>query len=287
MFFRNVTDQAFDEIHNRKSLLNISIIFVAVIMERNSIAIIVVNSGSSDHRPSKITSNVFGNHIWIAEIGFGIDIETMFVLSVADGFHLFERWSDFAFHFIKESSTESITQKVVVKVFYMTPEAVIAVTAFGKQAVNVRIPFEIPAERMENQDIAGSKISGMIQVEKHTEYHTGNRVKEAVQERRILKEKVAEMLIYGKNAVAVLNIEEFKGHTGGAFHRVLIAAGRAKAAVASKRDKFKVAAVWTAIHGTAKGRIAAMDHLINIFHLSFSGMKGIFNFFIMVCKDSL
>lgn len=41
---------------------------------------------------------------------------------------------------------EGVTEVIVVKVFYMTPEVVIAVTAFGGGgAVDVRIPFEIPA----------------------------------------------------------------------------------------------------------------------------------------------
>ena len=57
--------------------------------------------------------------------------------------------------------------------------------------------------------------------------------------------------------------------------------------MAAERNEFEVPAVRTTVHGTAKRRITAVDHLINIFHLSFSGMKSIFNFFIMVCKDSL
>lgn len=55
----------------------------------------------------------------------------------------------------------------------------------------------------------------------------------------------------------------------------------------AERDEFEVPAVRTTVHGTAKRRITAVDHLIDIFHLSFSGMKSIFNFFIMVCKDFL
>ena len=102
------------------------------------------------------------------------------MLAVAFRFHLFERRSNLVFQFIEKSSTESITEIVVVKMFYMTPEAIITVTTFGKKAVNVRIPFKISAERMENHDIAGSKIFGVIQVEKHTGYHTGDGVKEAV-----------------------------------------------------------------------------------------------------------
>lgn len=49
----------------------------------------------------------------------------------------------------------------------MVPKAIIAVAAFGQDAVNMRIPFQIPAERMKDHDIAGSVIFGMVQVEKH------------------------------------------------------------------------------------------------------------------------
>ena len=62
---------------------------------------------------------------------------------------------------------------------------------------------------------------------------------------------------------------------------------RAETAVASEGDKFKLAAMGAAVHGTAKSWIATVDHLVNIFHLSRSGMKSIFDFFIIVCKDSL
>ena len=41
------------------------------------------------------------------------------------------------------------------------------------------------------------------------------------------------------------------------------------------------------IHGTAEGRITAVDHFINVFHFRFSGMEGIFNFFIIVGKNFL
>ena len=43
-------------------------------------------------------------------------------------------------------------------------------------------------------------------------------MKEAVQERTVLKKKGSEIFINGKNAMAVLDIDEFKRHTGGAFH---------------------------------------------------------------------
>lgn len=112
-------------------------------------------------------------------------------------------------------------------------------------------------------------------------------MKEAVQEGAVLKEKIEEIFIYGKNAVSVLNADQFKRHTGSALHGIFVSAGRTETAVTTERDKFKVPAVGAAIHRTAKRGIPTVDHLINIFHLSFSGMKSIFDFFIMVCKDFL
>lgn len=41
------------------------------------------------------------------------------------------------------------------------------------------------------------------------------------------------------------------------------------------------------IHGTAEGRIPAVDDFIDIFHLRISGMKSIFYFFVVVCKNLL
>ena len=39
-------------------------------------------------------------------------------------------------------------------------------------------------------------------------------MKEAVQEGTVLKEKIAEIFIYGKNAVSVLNTDQFKRQKG-------------------------------------------------------------------------
>ena len=112
-------------------------------------------------------------------------------------------------------------------------------------------------------------------------------MKETVQERTVLKEKVAETFINSKNTMAVLDTDELERHTGGAFHSIFVSAGGTKTAVTAERNKLKISAVGTAIHGTTIRRITTVDHLIDIFHLSFSGMESIYNFFIMVCKDSL
>ena len=112
-------------------------------------------------------------------------------------------------------------------------------------------------------------------------------MKEAVQEREVFKEKVPEIFVNSKNAMTVLDTDKFERHICGAFHNIFVPTGRTKAAVTAKRNKLEVTTVGTTVHGTAKRRITTVDHLIDIFHLSLSGMKSIFNFFIMVCKDSL
>ena len=167
MFFRDVTDETFYEIHNRQSFFHILFIFVTVIVESNGISVIPVNPGSGNYWPAKIAADVFSHYFRIAEIRFGIDIEALLMLSVTFRFHFFERRSNPVFQFIEKSRAKSIAQIVVVKVFYMTPESVITVTAFGKETVNVGIPFEVPAKSVEDHDVAGSKIFGMVQVKKH------------------------------------------------------------------------------------------------------------------------
>lgn len=136
-------------------------------MESNGLSIIPIDSGCGYDGSAEIASNIFSNYFRVAEVGFGIDIEAMFVLAVAFCFYFFKRRPDPVFQFIEKSSAESIAEIVIVKVFYMAPEAVITVTAFRKETVDVRIPFEIPAKSMEDHDIAGSVIFGMVQIKKH------------------------------------------------------------------------------------------------------------------------
>ena len=62
-------------------------------------------------------------------------------------------------------------------------------------------------------------------------------MEEAVQERAVLKEEAAEIFINGKNAMAVLDTNEFERHTCGALHSKFAATGGTKAAVTAKRKR--------------------------------------------------
>ena len=231
---------------------------MTVIVERDRITVIVIDPGSSDDRPAKITTNILSDYFGVTEIRFSIDIETMFMFAVTSCFYFFKRRPDPDFQFIEESGAESTAEIVIVKVPDMTPGAVITVTAFGEEAVDMGIPFEVPAKSVEDHDISRGEIFGLVELEKHTGDDTGDRMEETVQERAVLEEKGTEIFINGKDAMAMADIDELKKHRGRAFHSVFITAGRAETAAATERDEFQLAAVGTAVHGTAKGRIAAV-----------------------------
>ena len=112
-------------------------------------------------------------------------------------------------------------------------------------------------------------------------------MKQTIEQRPVFEKEITKVFINRENAMAVWDIHQLKGHTGSAFHGIFVATGRTEAAMTAERNKLKFATVGTAVHGTTEGWIATVNHLFDIFHLSISGMKSIFNFFIIVGKDFL
>ena len=112
-------------------------------------------------------------------------------------------------------------------------------------------------------------------------------MKKTVKKGAVIEEKITEIFINGEDTVSVLDVNQLKRHGGRAIHRILVTASRTETAVAAKRNELKFSAVWTAIHSATKRRITTVDHFFDIFHLRRSGMKSIFDFLIIVCKNSL
>ena len=169
----------------------------------------------------------------------------------------------------------------------MAPETIIAVATFGNQTGNVRIPFEIPAKSMKKHDIARDEVFGFIYFEEHTGNNAGNRMEKRRKQGSVVKEKITEIFINREDTVSVLDVNEFKRHGCSTFHRVLVAAGGAETAVAAKRNELKFSTVRASIHSATKSRVTTVDHFFDIFHLGRSGIKSIFDFFIIVGKDFL
>lgn len=77
------------------------------------------------------------------------------------------------------------------------------------------------------------------------------------------------------------------GHVKRAEPVVLAATGRAETAFAAEGNELEISTMSAAEHGTAVGRIAAMNHLVNIFDYRRTGMKFINDMFIIVGKNGL
>lgn len=266
VLFRDVPDKTLDELHNGDGFLHILIIFMTVVMKGYGVAVIFVDPGGSDDRTSQITANVFDDGPGVTFIGFGVNIEPFFMLPVTEGFHLFKGETDSGFHFVKEGGAEGITKKTIVEMVDMSPQSVVAATAFRDKTVDVRVPLQVSAKGMKNHDKARSEVHGFILLKKHAGDHAADGMKETVEQGTVMKKEKTKILINGKDTVAMLGIYKLKGHGGSALHGIKVTTGGAEAAVAAERYKFKLATVRAAIHGAAKGWISAVDHFIYVFN---------------------
>ena len=255
IFFRDMADQTLYKLHDRDGFFHIFIILMAIVMEGNEVAIVFVNAGSSDHRTAEIAADILDSSFGITGIGFGIDIETVFVFPVTASLHLFKRRADLSLQFIKECRTEGIAQISIVEMMSLAPEAIVAVTALRNKAMDMRVPFEIPAEGMKDHDETGSEVQGFILLKKHTGNNAVYGMEKTIEEGAVFEEKESKLFINGKDTMAVGDINELKGHGSSALHGIFVTGGT-EAAVAAKGNKLEPAAVRAAEHSTAKGRIA-------------------------------
>mgnify|MGYP006949045994 CR=1 FL=1 len=109
MFLRDMPDQTFDEVHNRDRFLYIFIIFVSIVMKSDHRTIIFVDPGSGDHRTPQIASDIFDGSLRITRGRLGINVKSLLMRRITEGFDLFERIAQPLVHLIKESGTESRT----------------------------------------------------------------------------------------------------------------------------------------------------------------------------------
>ena len=154
MFFRDVTDQALDEIQDGNSFLHIFIIFMAVVVERDSVTVVLVDTGCSDNRPSEITAYILGHCLGITFIRLGVHIEAVLMIFIAGSLYLFKRRTKVSFHFVEKSSAEGIAKERVIKMLYISPEAVITVAAFGDQAMDMVVRQHVSFAGVQDHDDA-------------------------------------------------------------------------------------------------------------------------------------
>ena len=121
----------------------------------------------------------------------------------------------------------------------------------------------------------------------HAEHNGADGIEQTIQTGTVFQEIWTEFFRDCKNAVPVIAIDQFARHGGCPLPGVKIAAGWTETGMAAKRDKMKMTAFRTAVHGAAEGGVTAVDHLINVFNLRRTGMKSIEYFLVMIAEDFL
>jgi len=141
MFFGYVLDKQGDKVHYRDCFFDVGIVFMLIVVEGHIFPIIGINAGGGNNRAAEITADVIYNSVSVTEIWLCIDIKTVFIFFVNSSLRFFERGTDTPFQFIQKCSLESFTEIGVIKVLNNPPEAVIGESAFGKETVDMGIPF--------------------------------------------------------------------------------------------------------------------------------------------------
>ena len=112
-------------------------------------------------------------------------------------------------------------------------------------------------------------------------------MEQTIEQRTILEKGFAKIFIDRENAMAMCDIYQLKGHTGGAFYGIFVSAGRTETAVTAERNEFQFTTIRACKESTAIRRITTMNHLVNIFNDSRTRMEFVNDVFIIIGKDGL
>ncbi len=140
---------------------------------------------------------------------------------------------------------------------------------------------------MQDTDESGNEIFGSVHPVEHAEHNGADSDEQAVQQGAVFQEIRPEFFGDRKNTMPVVAVDQFACHGSCPLPCIKVAASRTETGMAAKRDKVKMTALRTAVHGTAEGGVTTVDHLINVFNLRGTGMKSIEYFFIMIAEDFL
>lgn len=286
VLFRDMLDKSLDKLQCREDFGHENIVFVAVIMKSYRITVIVIDSGGGDGGPSKIPSDVFFHSPGVTFVRFGINVKAVRVIAVNGGSCFVEGRAEPFFHLTKQGGLKRISEQLIIEMFYMAPETMVTEPAFRDETVDVRIPFKITAEGVEDADKTGSEILRAVEFAEHAKNDTANSGKEDAEKRPVREKEGTQLLGNGKDTVPVDHIEDLKGHGSGTVDGIFISAGRAEPAVTTERNKLVLPTV-TGVHCTTKRRVTTMKHSLDVVNNRLPGMQQVNHFFIMVIKNRL
>lgn len=181
-----------------------------VVVKSNMFTIVRINTRGCDDWTTKVMTDVFYYSIKITKIRFCIDIETIFVLLINCSFCFLEGGTNHFFHFIKESSLESLPEISVVEMFNNAPKAIVRETALGEKTVDMGILFQGTTKCVKNTDKARNEVFRFIYLVKHGKDNTADSLKKAVQKIATFKKEVTQLLINCKDAVTMCAANKLK-----------------------------------------------------------------------------
>ncbi len=94
MLFRDMLGEPRYEIKDRDGFCNQFPVFMAVVMKRNRLTVIRVNTRSCDDWSAKVTANVSDHLRRVTFIGHSPNIKTIFMIRIDRSFQLFKRGTD-------------------------------------------------------------------------------------------------------------------------------------------------------------------------------------------------
>lgn len=100
ILFGDMLDKQFYKVNGRKVFSDKSVVFVPVIMESYVVPVIGIDPGKGDDRTSKVTTDIFHNRFWVAEVWLCVNIKAIFVFAVYFGLRFFKRRADAFFQFV-------------------------------------------------------------------------------------------------------------------------------------------------------------------------------------------
>ena len=113
--------------------------------------------------------------------------------------------------------------------------------------MNRGIPFKRTAKGVENTEKARDEVFGFVNLMKQTKDNAADSIKQTIRKRTVLKKKVTEFFVNGKNTVAVSTLNKFKGHGIGSVLTVFDTTGWTKSAFAAERHEFDISTFGTGI----------------------------------------
>lgn len=100
ILFGDMPNKPLHKLQCGNGFVNKFVVFMSVVVKCDETAIILINAGGGDNRAAEVSADVLCDNGRITETRFGIDVETIFLITVNRSLDFFEGVADPLLHFI-------------------------------------------------------------------------------------------------------------------------------------------------------------------------------------------